>query len=691
MSSLRRVRVCTILLAALPGFFALAGCGGSGGGGSGGGSSGSDQRSGSPPSGLSYRSPITFVQGIPATAQWPTVTGSVDSYTVAPSLPAGLSLDGNNGAISGTPTGVVPWAVYSITARNGFGSTTFDLSLAVTGPSADGLAPTIPSTVTVEIGSPVELDVAWQPSTDNVAVTGYHVYRDGVLVSTVTTLQLVDAGLTTGVQHCYTVSAFDVWRNESPQSARACGTPAHRSPVAVLSGPMSVLTGVPATFDASQSHGLDGSIVSYRFDFGDGSPSMVQPSAVASHAYAALGTFTVTLTVSDDAAAAGTASAPLTAGLVLGMPVDVSNTPGLSQTPSAFRETDGSVDVVWEEGRWDILFARSADGGRTFTAPKYVIDPAGPWGSQNSYAAREMQVVAAGGVIHVTLSLFDQLFGGGEIFYANSTDGGATFSAPLMVSTPDDYSSYIPSIAADGDGTVFIAWADDDLAGGPLIGLRYARSVDDGASFGMPAMLVANPDTSCPSVAGSSASIDIAWPQGPIGAGELLFARSTDGAQTFAPPLPLDQIAEHVWCPKLARDASGVIYAAWQEDASPDAGRILFATSIDDGATFSAPIALSSPSASAIAPALAVGAGGRVYVTWAEGIPGPGVAYLAFSSDNGRTFSPALRIDSSVLGLGSFTQVLAVDDTHLALVTNAQATAGGQADIFYVGAQISVP
>jgi PKD repeat protein len=545
--------------------------------------------------------------------------------------------------------------------------------------------------VTVTIGSPTELDVAWSPSTDDVAVTGYHVYRDGTLLRTVAASPFADIGLTSGVQHCYAISAFDAWHNESPPSASVCGTPAHRPPLAVLSGAMSTLTGAPVRFDAGQSRGVDSAIVSYRFDFGDGSPPLMQATAVTSHTYASLGTFMVTLTVTDDAASVGTASAPLTAGLVLSTPVNVSNTPGLSQTASAFREADGSVDVVWEENRWDILFARSTDGGLTFATPKYVVDPSGTWGSKNGFAARQMQVVAAGGVIHVTLSIFDQVFGGAEIFYSHSTDAGGTFSAPLMVSTPDTYGSYIPSMAADGDGTVFIVWDDDDQAGGPLNGLHYARSADNGGSFSTPGLLLANQNTSCPSVVGSSALIAVAWPQGPIGAGQEFFARSTDGAKTFSAPLALDRLTQHTWCPKLAWDASGVIYATWEEDAAPEAGRILFARSTDGGATFSAAVALSSPAGNGTVPAVAAGPAGRVYVTWMEGFPGPGTAYLAFSSDHGSTFSPALRIDAGALGPGSFTQVLAVDDTHLALVTNAPPNPGAPSDIFYVNAQISAP
>jgi hypothetical protein len=61
----------------------------------------------------------------------PTVTGTVTSYSVAPALPLGLSLNSTSGEISGTPTQPAAAATYTVTAANSSGSTTFALSLKV--------------------------------------------------------------------------------------------------------------------------------------------------------------------------------------------------------------------------------------------------------------------------------------------------------------------------------------------------------------------------------------------------------------------------------------------------------------------------------------------------------------------------------------------------------------------------------
>ena len=80
-------------------------------------------------------------------------------------------------------------------------------------------------------------------------------------------------------------------------------------PVAALTvTPASGTAPLPVTADASASTDDDG-IVSYRFDFGDGSPVVgPQPGATATHTYGTAGTFTVTVTVTDTAGQSSTAT-----------------------------------------------------------------------------------------------------------------------------------------------------------------------------------------------------------------------------------------------------------------------------------------------------------------------------------------------------------------------------------------------
>ena len=93
------------------------------------------------PTGLSYLvdAPI-YVVGTTITPNTATVTGDLISFSVLPTLPLGLALDGSTGAITGTPTEVTPAAGYVVTATNVTGSTTATLLIAVNPAAPAGLS-----------------------------------------------------------------------------------------------------------------------------------------------------------------------------------------------------------------------------------------------------------------------------------------------------------------------------------------------------------------------------------------------------------------------------------------------------------------------------------------------------------------------------------------------------------------------
>ena len=84
---------------------------------------------------ISYASPQTYLKGVAITALIPTSSGGgVVSYSVSPSLPAGLSLNTSTGVISGTPTSVSPCTTYTITATNACGNSTATVNITVNDP-----------------------------------------------------------------------------------------------------------------------------------------------------------------------------------------------------------------------------------------------------------------------------------------------------------------------------------------------------------------------------------------------------------------------------------------------------------------------------------------------------------------------------------------------------------------------------
>jgi chitodextrinase len=95
---------------------------------------------------------------------------------------------------------------------------------ATTLPTTDNSAPTVPAGLTATPTSGSAIVLSWQAATDNVAVAGYTIYRNGIPVGTSANTDFTDAPLTPATQYCYTVSAFDEAGNSSAESSKVCVT-----------------------------------------------------------------------------------------------------------------------------------------------------------------------------------------------------------------------------------------------------------------------------------------------------------------------------------------------------------------------------------------------------------------------------------------------------------------------------------
>ncbi len=133
-------------------------------------------------------------------------------------------------------------------------------------------------------------------------------------------------------------------------------------------------------FDASNSTDADGSIASYLWEFGDGTTST---SKVISHTFAA-GTFTVTLTVTDNKGATGTSTATITA--------TVNQTPaGTAQNISTSEDAAKSIVLVGTDAETpspNLVFRVTVPpihGALTGTAPNLTYTPAQNYNGSDSF------------------------------------------------------------------------------------------------------------------------------------------------------------------------------------------------------------------------------------------------------------------------------------------------------------------
>lgn len=121
-----------------------------------------------------------------------------------------------------------------------FSATVYELDVLTT-PVVDNTAPTTPTGLTATSTGPDTVNLSWSASSDNIGVTGYNVYRNGIKLSgmPVAATSYNDSGLTASTSYSYKVTAVDAAGNESGQSTAATATtnaPPDTTPPAVPTG-----------------------------------------------------------------------------------------------------------------------------------------------------------------------------------------------------------------------------------------------------------------------------------------------------------------------------------------------------------------------------------------------------------------------------------------------------------------------
>jgi len=95
---------------------------------------------------------------------------------------------------------------------------------ATSHPAPDTTPPSAPTGLTATAASSSQINLSWTASTDNVAVTGYLVYRGPTLVGSPTATSYSDTGLSASTSYSYTVKATDAAANLSAASNTASAT-----------------------------------------------------------------------------------------------------------------------------------------------------------------------------------------------------------------------------------------------------------------------------------------------------------------------------------------------------------------------------------------------------------------------------------------------------------------------------------
>jgi chitodextrinase len=113
---------------------------------------------------------------------------------------------------------------YVVTAEDRNGNISVPSSEAGARVAADNIPPSAPLNLIATPISSSRINLSWTASTDDVAVAGYRVFRNGSLIATSRSTSYVDTGLSPSTTYTYTVTAIDPSGNVSPASPGANAT-----------------------------------------------------------------------------------------------------------------------------------------------------------------------------------------------------------------------------------------------------------------------------------------------------------------------------------------------------------------------------------------------------------------------------------------------------------------------------------
>jgi hypothetical protein len=260
-----------------------------------------------------------------------------------------------------------------------------------------------------------------------------------------------------------------------------------------------------------------------------------------------------------------------------------------------------------------------------------------------------------------------------RVYIAQSTDGGATFGEPVLVSGEDGYATLGSTAPVSGfgpDGTIYVAY----LSAPPSDVSEYGREIvmvarsDDGQTFDAPIEVPHDEGTTNAGgyhdlAVDADGRVYVAWLDfrdifnglaDDYSTASLRVAWSDDGARTFAPTVEVSKPACPCCAPRLQFGGDGRVYMAWrdqwdQENGTDPVRDPVVAWSDDRGETWSAAELVHRdgwhmPQCPHSGPGFGLDRAGRLHTAWFTGAEGRNGVYYAVADAPGEAFSAPVAL-----------------------------------------------
>jgi hypothetical protein len=336
-------------------------------------------------------------------------------------------------------------------------------------------------------------------------------------------------------------------------------------------------------------------------------------------------------------------------------PVTVIRVPGGGVQPEVVTDRSGTVHLVYLAGEAraaNVFYARSRDGGRTFSRAVRVNSQDGSAIAAGTVRGAQI-AVAASGRVHVVWNGSDLALPrpprnpktggtGMPMLYARSNAAGTSFEPQRNLMTQTTNLDGGGSVAAI-ERSVYVGWGAHPADGDGTEDARrvwLARSSDEGATFSKEQPIAGAGTGVCGCCAlrlfSGGGSLHALYRSATNATGRDVYALvSRDRGQTF------QARKVHDWtigaCPMTTMAIGGreTILHAWETD-----GQVYFAAADGSGPVHAPPMTEAKDIARRKHPRLAVSAAGAVLLVWTEGTAwarGGSLAWQMFGADGSPT------------------------------------------------------
>ncbi|MEA2054595.1 MAG: Ig-like domain-containing protein [Candidatus Thermoplasmatota archaeon] len=218
--------------------------------------------------------------------------------------------------------------------------------------------------------------------------------------------------------------------------------------------------------------------------------------------------------------------------------------------------------VAWvenETGHSQVYFSRSTNNGVNWSQPM-CITPASS-GVDDPFLA-----VDSTGVIHLVWE--DFRYGDSEIYYANSTDSGQSWNAEHRLTTATENSEY-PSLAIDSNDNLHLVWEDYRNGYGQIF---YAQSTDSGDSWSSgQAVSPSGSNAGEPSITVTQDDrVHVVWRDNRHGESEIYYRYSIDGGSTWETEFRLSQDIYYSEYPVIMSGRNNTLRVLWHDNRTGD-------------------------------------------------------------------------------------------------------------------------